>query len=126
MSGGEGGIVTLASPLSYHFFSNMHENRMNTADFYDFARFNCLSYFHLFGSNFGHKQTPKTPRDFFAPYASTECSLTTSCRSLSSRNPTNRVCLRRSAVEGGVLPSIAILAHPGALTVYASRNPAGI
>jgi hypothetical protein len=32
--GGEGGILTQPLLLSYHLFSNMHENRMDTGDFY--------------------------------------------------------------------------------------------
>jgi len=43
--GGEGGILTLALWPSYHVFSNMRKNRMDIADFYDLAFFNCLSYF---------------------------------------------------------------------------------
>lgn len=44
-----GGILTLALFVSYHAFSNMHENCMNTGDFYDLAYFNCLSYFIRLG-----------------------------------------------------------------------------
>jgi len=43
-SGGEGGILTQPLLLSYHVFSNMRKNRMNTVDFYDrsfFNSFNC-------------------------------------------------------------------------------------
>ncbi len=32
-----GGILTLAYSLSYHVFSNLHENRMNIGDFYGLA-----------------------------------------------------------------------------------------
>jgi hypothetical protein len=42
-SGGEGGILTLALLLSYHLFSNLHENRMNIGDFYGLAFCNSLS-----------------------------------------------------------------------------------
>lgn len=49
LNGGEGGILTLAYSLSYHAFSNMHENRMNIGAFYDLAFFNCLAYFGCLG-----------------------------------------------------------------------------
>jgi hypothetical protein len=39
-SGGEGGILTQLLLLSYHLLSNMHEHRMDTGDFYDFASCN--------------------------------------------------------------------------------------
>lgn len=42
--GGEGGILTQPLLLSYHLFSNMHKNRMNTGDSYGLAlcnSFNC-------------------------------------------------------------------------------------
>ena len=40
---GEGGILTQPLLLSYHLFSNMHENRMNTGDFYHLAFFNSFN-----------------------------------------------------------------------------------
>ena len=43
LSGGEGGILTQSLLASYHLFSNMHENRMNIADFYDLACFNSFN-----------------------------------------------------------------------------------
>src|ERR1700688_4150259 len=42
-NGGEGGILTQSLSASYHVFSNMHENRMDTGDLYDFAFFNCFN-----------------------------------------------------------------------------------
>ncbi len=44
-TGGEGGILTQPLLLSYHLFSNMRENRMDTGDFYDFACFNSFNPF---------------------------------------------------------------------------------
>jgi hypothetical protein len=41
--GGEGGILTPAYSLSYHVFSNLHENRINTGDFYSIAPFNSFN-----------------------------------------------------------------------------------
>ena len=46
-SGGEGGILTQPLLLSYHVFSNFHENRINTSDFYDLAFFNSFNPFAL-------------------------------------------------------------------------------
>jgi hypothetical protein len=43
MGDGEGGILTQSLSPSYHVFSNMHENRMDTGDLYDFAFFNCFN-----------------------------------------------------------------------------------
>ena len=43
-SGGEGGILTQLLLPSYHVFSNLHENRINTGDFHGLAfcnSFNC-------------------------------------------------------------------------------------
>src|SRR5882724_9302619 len=45
LSGGEGGILTQPLLPSYHLFSNMHEKRMNTGDFYDFYNFNSTKIF---------------------------------------------------------------------------------
>jgi len=41
--GGEGGILTQPLFISYHLFSNMHENRMDIGDFYDLACFNSFN-----------------------------------------------------------------------------------
>jgi len=38
-----GGILTQTLSASYHVFSNMHENRINIGDFYDFAFCNSLN-----------------------------------------------------------------------------------
>ncbi len=38
-----GGILTQPLLLSYHLFSNMHEDRMNTRDFHDL---NCCNFFN--------------------------------------------------------------------------------
>lgn len=43
--GGEGGILTPARKASYHVFSNLHETRMNTGDFYDLSLFNSFNRF---------------------------------------------------------------------------------
>ena len=37
------GILTYPLLPSYHLFNNMHENRMNIADFYGFAYFNSFN-----------------------------------------------------------------------------------
>src|SRR5260221_7251670 len=49
--GREGGILTPAYSLSYHLFSNMHENRINIGDIYDLAYFNCFHCLIRLGSN---------------------------------------------------------------------------
>ena len=41
--GGEGGILTQPHLPSYHVFSNMHEHRMDIADFYGLACFNSFN-----------------------------------------------------------------------------------
>src|SRR6266851_2626083 len=57
-----GGILTLASSLSYDLFSDMHENRMSIGDFYVSRMLQLFQLFRINSTNFGPKQTPKTPR----------------------------------------------------------------
>ena len=44
-TGGEGGILAQSLRPSCHLFSNMHEKRLNTADFSDFYYFNSTKIF---------------------------------------------------------------------------------
>jgi len=44
-TGGEGGILAQSLSTSCHLFSNMHEKRLNTADFSDFYYFNSTKIF---------------------------------------------------------------------------------
>jgi hypothetical protein len=43
-NGGEGGILTQSVFLSYHLFSNLHDNRINTGDFCGLDSFNSFNY----------------------------------------------------------------------------------
>jgi len=43
LDGREGGILTQPLLASYHVFSNLHENRMNTGDFYGLLCCNCFN-----------------------------------------------------------------------------------
>ncbi len=70
---GYGGILTLAYSLSYHLFSNMHENRMSIGDFYDLASFNCLSYFICLGPISGLNRHQRHQDTLFALLARLCC-----------------------------------------------------
>jgi len=88
-----GGILTQPLSLSYHLFSNMHESRINTGDFYDLACFHCLSYFSCLGpiSSLNRHQRHQTALSIFQ----TQFAVSTSTSDESSKvRPTFRVILQ--------------------------------